>query len=112
MMDWTNGKPNARYWVLKLIKDNFHSGDKLVETKFGQDTTDISAQAFVTPGGRKLLLINKRNRAVDVSLPDGTGKVDLATVDEATGDGPARVSQHEGRSLKVSPFSVTVVSWP
>ncbi len=33
MMNWANNKPNARFWVLKLIKDNFHPGDKLVETK-------------------------------------------------------------------------------
>ena len=33
MMDWKNGKPNARYWVLKLIKDNFHSGDTLVNNR-------------------------------------------------------------------------------
>ena len=112
MMDWTNGKPNARYWVLKLIKDNFHPGDKLVETKLGQDTTDISAQAFITPSGKKLLLVNKRNRVVDVTLPNGTEKVGLATVDEATGDGPARTTNHEGPALKVSPFSVTVIAWP
>ena len=75
MMDWTNGKPNARYWVLKLIKDNFHPGDQLVETKLGPDTSDVSAQALVTPSGRKLLLVNKRNREVDVTLPNGTAKV-------------------------------------
>ncbi len=112
MMDWTNGKPNARYWVLKLIKDNFHPGDKLVETKLGPDTSDISAQALVTPSGRKLLLVNKRNREVDVTLPNDTAKVQLATVDEATGDGPARTTEHEGPALKLSPFSVTVISWP
>jgi hypothetical protein len=112
MMDWTNGKPNARYWVLKLIKDNFHPGDQLVETKLGPDTSDVSAQALVTPSGRKLLLVNKRNREVDVTLPNGTAKVDLATVDEATGDGPARAAEHEGAALKLSPFSVTVISWP
>ncbi len=32
MMDWENNKPNARFWVLKLLKDSFHPGDKLVET--------------------------------------------------------------------------------
>ena len=32
MMDWTNNHPNARFWVLKLIKDSFHPSDKLVET--------------------------------------------------------------------------------
>ena len=26
MMNWENDKPNARFWVLKLIKDNFHPG--------------------------------------------------------------------------------------
>jgi hypothetical protein len=33
MMNWENNKPNARFWVLKLIKDSFHSGDALVETR-------------------------------------------------------------------------------
>ena len=35
MVDWTNGKPNPRYWVLKLLKDNFGPGDKLVDTQTG-----------------------------------------------------------------------------
>ena len=38
MMDWTTNKPNARFWVLKLIKDNFHPGDKMVETDVGRPT--------------------------------------------------------------------------
>ena len=63
MMDWTQNKPNARFWVLKLIKDSFHPGDKLVETSI--DSGDVAAQAFVTPAGRKLLLANKRNRTVE-----------------------------------------------
>lgn len=53
MMDWKNGKPNARYWVLKLIKDNFHPGDKLVETKFTR-WSEVDGQAFATPAGKKL----------------------------------------------------------
>ena len=32
MMNWENNKPNARFWVLKLLKDNFHPGDEMVET--------------------------------------------------------------------------------
>ena len=63
MMDWTENKPNARFWVLKLIKDSFHSGDQLVDTTV--DSGDVAAQAFVTPAGHKLLLANKRNRTVD-----------------------------------------------
>ena len=44
MMDWTENKPNARFWVLKLIKDSFHSGDQLVDTTV--DSGDVAAQAF------------------------------------------------------------------
>src|SRR5205085_11052383 len=29
MVDCNNGKPNARYWVLKLLHDNFAAGDNL-----------------------------------------------------------------------------------
>jgi hypothetical protein len=112
MMDWTNGKPNARLWVLRLIKDNFGPGDKLVATKAAPNSTDVLAQGFVTAHGRKLLLVNKRNRVVDVTIPGSTTKAKLQTVDEATGDGPARSSVMDGTLFKAPPFSVTVVSWP
>ena len=112
MMDWTNGKPNARFWVLHLIKDNFHPGDKLVQTRVGHDPIEIAAQGFVTPSGRKLLIVNKRNREVEVTLPSGMGNAMLATVDEASDDGTARISELRGTTVfKASPFSVTVVSW-
>ena len=61
MIDWENGKPNARFWVLKIIKDNFHPGDRLVETTLPQ-WSPVEGQAFATAEGHKLLLINKRNR--------------------------------------------------
>jgi hypothetical protein len=32
MMDWTTNQPNARFWVLKLIKGSFHPGNELVDT--------------------------------------------------------------------------------
>ncbi|MGA8042707.1 MAG: glycosyl hydrolase family 39, partial [Terracidiphilus sp.] len=112
MMNWTNNKPNARFWVLKLIKDSFHPGDQLVETKLGGEHggSDLAAQAFVTPAGRKLLLANKRNWAMDLTLPDAE-KASALTVDEQTGDGPARSVQIEGGKIHLEPFAVTVVSW-
>jgi len=111
MMDWQNNKPNARFWVLKLIHDNFHEGDKLVETKLdGQGSENVAAQAFETPAGKKLLLANKRNEAIEVPLPDA-GSATALTVDEETGDGPARSVKVEGGSIKLEPFAVTVVSW-
>jgi len=111
MMDWQNNKPNARFWVLKLIKDTFHPGDTLVETSLeGKDSDDLGAQAFSTPAGRKLLLLNKRNHAVEVPVPDAE-KASALTVDVQTGDGPARSVQPAGGKIKLEPFAVTVVSW-
>jgi hypothetical protein len=111
MIDWKNGKPNARFWVLSLLKDNFHPGDQLVETKLSGHS-DIDAQAFITPGGKKLLLLNKRNRAIDVALPKDAQNGNLLIVDEASGEGAARASKAEGAHLTMAPFAVVVVSVP
>jgi hypothetical protein len=110
MIDWVNGKPNARYWVLKLIKDNFHSGDKMVETT-GDPSAGVTAQAFDTPTGRKLLLVNQRNRSIEVALPPGVGHAEISTVDEASDEGPPRTSSVMGPTLQLAPFAVTVVRW-
>jgi hypothetical protein len=111
MMNWENNKPNARFWVLKLIKDSFHSGDSLVETSFkGNASSDLEAQAFLTPAGHKLLLVNKRNRTLEVTLPDGQSATAL-TVDLESEDGPARSVKTAAEKLKLEPFAVTVVSW-
>jgi hypothetical protein len=108
MMDWTRNLPNARFWVLKLIKDSFHPGDRLVETRI--NTNDAAAQAFITPSGRKLLLANKRAWAVDVAL-EGADKATALTVDQQTGDGQARQVKPADGKIRLEPFAVTVVSW-
>ena len=108
MMDWTQNKPNARYWALKLIKDSFHPGDKLVQTSIGSG--DVAAQACITPAGHKLLLANMRDRSIEVALPDAAQASALA-VDAETGDGPARSVKPAGGMITMEPFAVTVVSW-
>jgi len=108
MMDYEKNLPNARFWVLKLLKDSFHPGDKLVESSV--NSGDVAAQGFVTAAGRKLLLVNKRNRSIDVTLPDAE-KAAALTVDGQTGDGPARGVNPADGKLKLEPFAVTVVSW-
>lgn len=107
MMNWTNSKPNARYWVLKLLKDNFGPGDKLVETNL--NTSDLAAQAFVTTRGKKLLLINKHDHPIDLTLP--TGAFSAVSVDEASAEGPARTISITGSKITLAPFAVTVVSY-
>jgi hypothetical protein len=98
---------------LKLLIDSFHPGDKLVETQFApeHDTPDVDVQAFETPGGKKLLIVNKRNRPIEVSLPQEASSAKLATVDEASGEKAARTSQASGTTLTLAPFAVTVATW-
>jgi len=110
MIDYNNGKPNARYWVLKLLKDNFHPGDKLVanpETMFG--TSDVEIQGFITPEGRKVLFVNKTNEEKTVKLTSDLQSGTTLTVDEQTGDDAPRAGKVDGSELKLAPFAVTVL---
>jgi hypothetical protein len=108
MMDWATNKPNARFWALKLLRDSFHPGDKLVETSIA--SRNLAVQAFLTPAGHKLLLVNKRNRAIEVHLGDAA-KASALTVDVGSGEGPARTIELIDGKLDLAPFSVTVVNW-
>jgi hypothetical protein len=97
--------------VLKLIKDNFHPGDKLVETGLsGDGSGDVEAQAFVTAEGHRLLLANKRDHAVEIKLTD-EGSASALIVDTSNGDEPARKEQVRAGVIKLEPFAVAVVSW-
>ena len=107
LIDWRDGRPNARYWILKLLIDHFHPGDRLAATEVSGDS--VFAQGAVTPAGRALLLINRRNHAVEVGLPPGAASAEV--VDEATGHGPARAAVPASDSLGLAPFAVAVVVW-
>ena len=108
MLDWETARPNARYWVLKLIIDHFRPGDKLVETS--SDSGYVAAQAFVSPGGeRKLLLINKRAREFEISLPDARG-AKVESIDLATGSNPPASSTLAGSEFKLGGFGVAAVT--
>ena len=110
MMNWTNGKPNARFWVLELLKNNFHPGDRLVATAVSP-MSHIESQLFITPGGKKLLVVNKGNAPVDLTLPVEVNSGSLATVDEVSGDDKARLSQQSGNTLQLGAFSVAVLTY-
>jgi hypothetical protein len=111
MMNWENNKPNARFWTLKLIKDSFHPGDRLVETRLsGPEADNLVAQAFITASGRKLLLANERNHAIEIPLAEADRTSALA-VDVESADGPARTVKASAGTIKLEAFSVTVVSW-
>ena len=108
MINWENGNPNARYWVLKLLKDNFGPGDKLVNTGFNINGTDD--QGFVTKEGKKILLINKKNTAVQIQLPEEARDAWVSYVDVTTMENPAGKQQLTGNTINLKPFSVAVIS--
>jgi hypothetical protein len=113
MVDWTDGRPNARYWVLKLLHDHIGPGDRLVatQTALPGGQTYVHAQGFATRDGkRKLLLVNKRNRPFEIALPDAPARVDI--VDQTTGFEPAASRVSPGATLRLEGFGVAVVTWP
>jgi hypothetical protein len=110
MVDWTDGRPNARYWVLKLLKDNSGPGDKLVETRI--DNRYVYAMGAVKPDGkRRLLLVNKRNRPFEVTLP-GAGGGQVARVDQTTAAQPPASARLDGEVVTLGGFAVAVVTLP
>jgi hypothetical protein len=108
LLDWETAQPNARYWALKLIIDHFRPGDKIVESS--SDSGYVMTQTYVSPSGeRKILLVNKREREFDISLPGAEGaKLDM--IDLATGSNPPVSSRLAGSSFKLGGFGVAAVT--
>jgi hypothetical protein len=132
LIDWNTGEPNARYWVVKLLRDNFGPGDRIAKTGV-VDTTEppspftgmsdpdlgeslapvgrIYGQAFVTAKGqRRLLLVNKRDRAIDVTV-SGAAAGTQQTVEESTTSAPIGVSLSRDL-VHLPPLGVAVVTLP
>ena len=110
MVDWTDGRPNARYWVLKLLKDNFGPGDKLVETKV--DNRYVYALGAIKPDGkRRVLLVNKRNRPFELTLAGAAGG-QLDRVDQTTALQPPASAKLADDTVTLGGFAVAVVTLP
>lgn len=108
MMNYNTAEPNARYWVLKLLVDNFGPGDRMVESS--ARSRDIGVQGFVTARGKKLLVLNKRATPATVQLPAGNTATSIQFVAPSTGDNPIGTAKVTGSTLQLEPFEVAVVS--
>jgi hypothetical protein len=108
MMDWNTGEPNARYWALKLLRDNFGPGDKLVDARVG--VPYVYARGYIGADGKhKILLVNKRNRPFEVAIPGGAGAIE-DYVDQTTGN-HAPASMHlAGDIVNLGGLAVAVVT--
>ena len=107
MVDWNTGAPNARFRVLELLKNNFGPGDKIVKSP--NTHPFVYALGMVKPqGDRRLLLVNKRNRDIEVTLPGAARGIEY--VDQTTkGNAPVKKSI-SGDKLTLRGLSVAVVT--
>ncbi|HEY7210035.1 MAG TPA: glycosyl hydrolase family 39 [Bryobacteraceae bacterium] len=107
MVDWNNGAPNARWRVLQLLKDHFKSAYKIVDTRSASPY--VYALGFVTQDGiRKLLLINKRDRDIALSLPESAKE--WQRVDQTTAsNSPAKQALNRA-TLTLPGLAVAVVT--
>jgi hypothetical protein len=114
MVDWNTGAPNARYRVLELLKKHFRPGDQIVGTITGSFMSSpyYHGQAFqARDGKRKLLLISKRARSLDLSLPGFAGAT-AEVVDQVTAGGTARGERLNKDSYLLTGFAVAVLTLP
>ena len=113
MINWKTGQPNARYRVLKLLKDNFGPGDTFVDSWMTGNEPNapdaITAQAVVTAKGKKLLLINKRNKTVKVVVPAAFKGARISVVDPSTKDEKPREFTADESAIELKPFAVVVI---
>ena len=113
MVDWNNGKPNARFWVLKLLHDNFEAGDKLVEIEPATPNNPyVYTIALLTKDGKKrVLLVNKRARTFEVAIAGASGG-QLDYVDQTTGFELPASAKLTADNVSLGGFSVAVVTLP
>jgi hypothetical protein len=95
---------------LKLLRENFGPGDKLIETTLA--LSSVYAQGFVTPHGkRKLLIVNKRDRDAQLLLP-GSMRAHMEVVEQGTGLNPPVSSDLTSEHLTLPGLAVAVVTLP
>jgi len=115
MVNWKDGKPNARYWVLSLLREQLAAGEELCDadvTGGSPDAPDIVVQGYRSAeGARKILIVNMKGSPVRVKLDASAEGGRVEVVDESTGEGPPRVSALNSRTLALAPFAVAIVDF-
>ncbi|CAF3259575.1 unnamed protein product [Rotaria sp. Silwood2] len=114
MVNGTTGAGTAKYWTSKLLIDTAEiDSDQAMRTL----TSDVNrkyvfSQAFIRKNGRRwMLIVNKRFANVDVFLPGATGGK-LQVVNEASGFGPAIITELSLSRITLTCFAVAVVHVP
>jgi hypothetical protein len=107
MVDWNTGAPNARFRVLELLKNHFSPGLKLVQTQTG--TPYVYGLGFIDRDGKhKLLLVNKRDRDIELTLPQPGNEVQF--VDGTSKSDPPKKEPLNSNSYTLRGLAVAIVT--
>ena len=110
MLDWNTGEPNARYWALKLLLENFHPGDRIVNSK--SDKSSVYAFAVITAEGkRRCMIINKRSKEIEVFLAGISGGSE-EYIDLDWGNRAPAHRKLTSDKIRLGAFSVAVITQP
>lgn len=92
-----------------MIIDHFGPGDSLVETLTGLMTeSPYAAQGFITKTGKKILLVNKRNRPLQIKVPSDFNGAELNIVSISSGESKPIKKDLKSLVLEMEPYSVIV----
>jgi hypothetical protein len=126
LIDLDSGKPLPELQVLELLTRHLRSSRIRVPTVVVQEESgltshfeddevnianiDIAAQAFRTDAGRRLLLVNKRNRSMTVVIESSRSIAEMEIVDESGSKTNARESKTP-YTIDLQPFAVAMLSF-
>ena len=107
MVDWNTGAPNARFRVLQLLKDNFGPGDRIVEAR--STSPYVYALAYISKAGEhNVLMVNKRDRDLDVQLPEVVKQVRF--VNQETKGGEPRTIAPARKAVRLHGLEVAILT--
>jgi hypothetical protein len=127
MIEWASGRPNARYWVLKLLIEHMGPGSQLAPTRnvtpppYPLPSSVLEAmarrqpvfgQGFVGPTGlHEVLLVNRGTDAAEAVVP-GLAGGRLYMLEAARPTEPARASSAATDAVTLSPLAVAIATLP
>src|SRR5215467_7812605 len=111
MVDWKDGKPNSRVWALRLLRENFGPGDKIAEISRSAQPYVYALAVVTKTGGRRLLLVNQRNRDISLSVTGAAGG-QVESVDVTTAFQPPSKAQLNSDHLTLHGFAVALLTLP
>jgi hypothetical protein len=108
MVNWTSGRGNARYWALKIIRDNLGPGDVLVAGG-AEGTEGLEVQGFLTPAGKRILVVNRSARPATLAVPADFRAGQFLRVDPSSGERMPAPESIGSKDLVLGPFGVAIL---